>query len=414
MTLLLRRFLSQNWLLLITMLALTSVGIWAIWCATHFRTDMPSYQGLWRQQLMYAVIGLVGYLAASLVDYKWIKWGALPCFLLGVAGLVAVQLFGREINHNKSWIFIGGRSVQPSQFAILAGIIMLSFVLGELHKYHRFFQHPTVRLGLASLVVGIPLMFVLKEGDLGSALVWIPVAVSVLLVGSIPLRYLLSLGLVGLTLLPLMFFFGLKDYQQKRVTTPIRMLKNLKVDSQKEAYALTNIVNAIGSSGFEGKGLGGKNLPIDPTTGQQKKTSHHLGLIPKDTAHNDYLFAVWAEEQGFRGSLLLLIGYMFLLLQCWFIAICARDQVGRLLVVGIMALVFGHVFENVGMQIQLMPSTGIPLPFFSYGGTFLVVLLFAMGLVQSVWIHRNISLTAEGATKREKSKTYTDPRSNRA
>jgi rod shape determining protein RodA len=199
---------------------------------------------------------------------------------------------------------------------------------------------------------------------------------------------------------PLAFFFALKPYQQKRITVPLRLLRGETVDYQKEGYAPTNVINAIGSSGWEGKGFGGERMPLDPATGKKKKTMHQLGYIPKDTAHNDYVFAVWAEEQGFRGSLLLISGFALLIFQCVFIAFCARDQVGRLLVVGVAALVFAHVFQNIGMQIQLMPITGIPLPFISYGGTFLVTVMFLMGMVQSVWTHRNVALEEE--TSREK------------
>jgi rod shape determining protein RodA len=115
---------------------------------------------------------------------------------------------------------------------------------------------------------------------------------------------------------------------------------------------------------------------------------HDRRMIPFRTAHNDFIFPVIAEEQGFRGGLLLITGFTVLLVVCLFIATAARDLMGRLLVAGVVALFFAHIFENIGMCIQLMPITGIPLPLISYSGTFVVMCMFMLGLVQSVWIHR--------------------------
>ncbi|MGI8603004.1 MAG: FtsW/RodA/SpoVE family cell cycle protein [Verrucomicrobiales bacterium] len=384
------------------MFGLIGAGIFAIYSATHFRTDDLEIQGMWRRQIQWGVAGLLVFFVAALIDYRWIRWGAIPAFLAGVAGLVLVQSIGIEVHSNKSWIRIPGvGTVQPSQFAIAAGIIVLSFVFGELHKLHHVFRYHFIRLFIAGIVVVVPLAFVLKEGDLGSAMVWLPVFGAMVLAGSIPFRYLIAGLLCGLIVAPLAFFFVLKPYQQKRVSVSIRLLRGEKVEYQKEGYAPINVVNAIGSAGWEGKGFGGKRMPLDAATGKPKKTVHQLGLIPKDTAHNDYIFAVFAEEQGFRGALLLICGFGLLVFQCVFIAFCARDQMGRLIVVGVAALVFAHVFQNIGMQVHLMPITGIPLPFVSYGGTFLVTLMFLMGLVQSVWTHRNVALQDEAVTKQK-------------
>lgn len=113
------------------------------------------------------------------------------------------------------------------------------------------------------------------------------------------------------------------------------------------------------------------------------------------TAHNDYIFAVIAEEQGFRASLLLLTGFALLLIQCLFIAFYSRDFSGQIISAGVVALFFAHIFENIGMCVSLMPITGIPLPLISYSGTFVLICMFLLGLVQSIWVHRNKSLTAD-------------------
>lgn len=406
MTPLFKKLLGLNWLLFSTMMLLLVAGVLIIYNATYFRVDDPSIQVAWRKHIQWGMVGLAVFFTASLIDYKWIRWGGIPAFLAGVGGLLAVQLFGTvkggvEVNGkmqggSKSWIDLPGLgSVQPSQFAIATGIIMLAFILGELHRLHPWLRQHFVRLVIAGLITAVPLVFVLKEGDLGSAMVWLPVFGAMLLAGSIPFRYLIAMGLAAAVVMPWMFFFGLKKYQQDRITVPLRMLQNKPVDYQKEGYASINIVRAIGSAGWEGKGSGGSRMAVDPITGQRKKTMHQLGYIPLNTAHNDYIFPVFAEQQGFRGVLLLIGLFALLIFQSVFIAFCARDQVGRLLVIGVAALLFAHVFENIGMQVQLMPITGIPLPFISSGGTFLVTIMFLLGLVQSTWVHRHVALEEE-------------------
>lgn len=413
MTPLFKKLLGLNWILLAVMAVLLVGGALIIYHATHFRSDDASIAVIWRKHIKWGLVGLTVFFAAALIDYQWIRWGAIPAYLAGLGGLAAVQVMGvvkggvvvagKVTGGNKSWIDLPGLgSVQPSQFAIAAGIIALAFVLGELHRLHPWFRYHFVRLSVAGLVTAVPLALVLKEGDLGSALVWVPVFGAMLLAGSIPFRYLIAMGLIGALALPWLFFFGLKDYQRDRILVPLKMIQNKPVNYQAEGYASINNVRAIGSAGWEGKGADGSRMPIDPATGQRRKTIHQLGYIPKDTAHNDYIFTVFAEQQGFRGSLLLIGVYALLVFQCIFIAFCSRDQTGRLLVVGVAALLFAHIFENIGMQVQLMPITGIPLPFVSYGGTFLVTVMFLLGLVQSVWVHRHEALEEE--REREKNR----------
>ncbi|MEO1827140.1 MAG: FtsW/RodA/SpoVE family cell cycle protein, partial [Roseibacillus sp.] len=122
---------------------------------------------------------------------------------------------------------------------------------------------------------------------------------------------------------------------------------------------------------------------------QSKDSLHNRKDIPWKTAHNDYIFAVIAEEQGFRGSLLLLTGFALLLIQCLFVAYYSRDFAGQIIAAGVVGLLFAHIFENIGMCVSIMPITGIPLPLISYSGTFVLICMFLLGLVQSIWVHRN-------------------------
>ncbi|MEZ5301886.1 MAG: FtsW/RodA/SpoVE family cell cycle protein [Verrucomicrobiales bacterium] len=127
-----------------------------------------------------------------------------------------------------------------------------------------------------------------------------------------------------------------------------------------------------------------------------------MGFIPKDVAINDFIFATIAEERGFQGAVLLIIGLLALLLQCISAAIFARDAMGRLIVVGVAAMFFTHIFMNVGMCINLTPITGLPLPLISYGGTFALSCMFLLGMVQSVWVHRHLGLEEMNDAERDR------------
>jgi len=232
------------------------------------------------------------------------------------------------------------------------------------------------KLALVGLACGIPFAVVILQGDFGSAMVWLPVSAALLLVGNIPFRYMVTVGLLGFMVIPWAYYFGLKPHQKERITVYADMLRGKAVDTQGSAYAASYIEKAVGSGGFNGKGR------------LNEKTINNLGFIPKRTAINDFIFAVWAEEMGFRGSVVILGGFTIILLQGLFIAFHARDAVGRLICVGVVALIFAHVFQHVGMNLLIMPITGIPLPFLSAGGTFVVVCMFLCGIMQSVWVHR--------------------------
>jgi rod shape determining protein RodA len=196
--------------------------------------------------------------------------------------------------------------------------------------------------------------------------------------------------------IPIGYFFGLKPYQQKRIDTWMFLLTNQehKVDLRDEGWVPNYLLTAVGSAGIEGKG------PMSQKV--EDRATIHRTFFPNESI-NDFIFSVVAEEFGFRGAITLLAGMCLLLLQCILVAFSSRDQLGRLIVVGIVAVLFVHTFENAGMNILLTPITGLPFPFVSYGGTFLVVCMFMMGMVQSVWIHRNTSpVTKEGSDREDK------------
>lgn len=378
MTPLFRKFLGMNWLLVINMIGLLIFGVFSIVSATYFK-EGEVFQSMWSKQVIFAGIGMVFFLGATLIDYRWVLWGGIPLYLMGlILSLIALAGAGGAdaIHGHNAWIRIAGINVQPSQVAIAGGIIVMALVLGHLHKMHPVFRHHLLRLAIVGVVCVIPFGIVLLQGDFGSAIVWLPVCFAMLLVGSIPFRYIIVVSQIGLVFIPWAYFFGLKPHQKDRIEVYISMLLEKQVDTQGNAYAASNIIKAVGSGGFNGKGF------------LYEKSINNLGFIPKITAHNDFIFAVLAEEHGFTGSVLLLSGFALMLIQSLFIAFYSRDPIGRLIIVGVVALFFAHIFQHVGMNLLLMPITGIPLPFISYGGTFLVICMFLCGMVQSVWVHR--------------------------
>lgn len=376
MTPLLRKFLGMHWLLFANMVALLIFGVFAIYSACWMRDD-PALVYKWRFQVLLIVGGMVFFFAASLIDYKWIKYLGIPFYIAGIVLLLVTREKGESAYGTQGWLhIIGPISVQTSQVAIAGGIILLALVLSTMHKMHPVLRNPFIRLAVTGVVALIPFALVLAQGDFGSSLVWLPVYGAMILVGNIPFRYMIVMVLVGTMFLPFVFFFGMKDYQKKRITTQIDMLQGKKVDTRNEAYSAHNNLLAIGSGGWAGKGF------------KNPDTINNQGFITPKTAINDFIFAVLAEEHGFRGSLMMLGGFMLLLLQSIFVAFYSRDMMGRLLVVGIVGLLFAHIYQNVGMNLLIMPITGIPLPLISYGGTFVVIIMFMMGLIQSVWVHR--------------------------
>lgn len=392
MTPLFKKFLGINWILMLTMVGLLAFGIYAIYNACGWREPGPplNLPDKWRDQITWIGLGLPFLFGAALIDYRWVRWAFVPMYLAGIAGLVYVQLYGVDVNGNKAWVEIAGQRVQPSQFAITAGIVMLAVVFGELPRIWPAFRRPWLRILVGGALAGVPAVMVIKE-DLGSGLVWGPVFLAMMLAGSIPFRYIITIILSGLCVVPLVYFFALKEYQQLRIDTTIYLLTNQmeKVDTRGAGWVPKFVQTAVASAGFEGKG------PLSMKVPEQR--SVHRMFIPEGEAHSDFIFTVVAEEFGFRGAVLLLTGLALLLLQGVFVAFYARDQMGRLLVVGVVTLFFAHTFQNAGMNLCMLPVIGIPMPFISYGGTFMVVTLFLMGMLQSVWVHRNISAVKKKA-----------------
>ena len=368
MTPFLRKLLGLNWLLFANMMALAIFGVIAIYSATYMRDDSVTSE-FWRKQANWVAVGAFAFMVASLIDYRWVRWGALPMYLAGLFFLILTRFMGTKVYGARSWLSLGPLNFQPAQLAVIAGIMVLALFLSQFRQ-----MHPMLRLLLSGAIAAAPCLLILMQPDLGECIIWGPVLIALLFVAGIPFRYLFSIILIIVAFLPIAFYFGLKPYQQERITAFLHP----QIDRQGAAWGINQSLIAIGSGGWSGKGFKAPNTQIE------------LGFLPSTAVHNDYIFSAIAEQWGFLGGVLLIGAFALLLLTCLFVAFCAADQLGLLLVVGVTALIFTHIFQNVGMTIALLPITGVPLPLVSYSGSFVLVIMFGLGLVNSVWVHRKI------------------------
>lgn len=355
----------MNWLLFLLMMALLVYGIYAIYSATWMRPQV----NFARSQFIWLIICLPIYFTTSLIDYRWIRIGAVPMYILSILGLVAVMVVGEKRFGARSWLDLGVMSFQPSQLAIVAGIMTLAVYLEASKK-----TMPFLRILAVGAIVGAPWIMILIQPDLGSCIVWVPVVIAMMFIGNIPKRWLICMLIMAVAMVPLVVYFGLKEYQYRRITTFL----NPDVDPQGDGWNINQSLIAIGSGGMNGKGFKAPN------------TQNELGFLPATIVHNDFIFSVMGEQHGFIGGVILIGGFALFFAIMLYVALEADDDLGRLLSVGIVLLLFTHTFMNLGMTISVTPITGLPLPFVSYGGSFLMITLFSMGILQSVWIHRKV------------------------
>ena len=378
-----RRF---DWLGFATMRVLIAVGTVAVWSAGTARTEV-FFHTMWIRNLTTAAVGLVLYLALALFDYrKWIGLLSVPAYVLSLVFLVAVLFVGSEQFGGRRWLWF----FQPSEVAKPAVILLLAALFGE-GKRSGF-----LGFVLAGALVALPVMLILLEPDLGTALTLVPAVVVVLLCAGVWRRGLLTViaigGILVMTVLGavyeaerpgvsperrahIMRLVPLKDHQVRRVRTFLFPDE----DRQGAGYNLRQAKISIGSGGFAGKGIG-------------RGETNHLKYLPPAISMNDFIFCVYAEETGFVGSLALLALFGLLLSSCCRTAFVSATGAGRLLALGVATLVFAHVYVNIAMSIGVLPITGLPLPFISSGRTFLIVVMCALGLVQSVSIHGKESI----------------------
>ena len=370
----------MDWILSACMVTLIVMGVVFINSAGSVRpTD--ALRNLWRTHAATALFGLVVYAAFAFLDYrKLLDWGALPGFVLSCTLLVLVLFAGVDRFGGRRWLWF----FQPSEIAKLAVILFTVHVFAAPgHTDFRGF------LAGAGILCG-PAALVLAEPDLGTALVLVPSVLVILLAARVWLKGLITLLAAGLLAAGLVLwavdraerepdpesrakiyrFVPLREHQIRR----LRVFLFPETDRSGAGYNMRQAQIAVGSGGIWGKGL-------------KKGSQKLLGYLPSTVSMNDFIFAVLAEESGFMGVLLMLALFMGILGPGLRIAVRCPDDRGRLVVIGILTLIFCHLYVNVAMSLGLVPITGLPLPFISAGRTFLIVLMAALGIVQSVAIH---------------------------
>jgi len=346
--------------MLVAALALAIVGLAMVHSAS---SELPV--DYLPRQMAWVGLGLLLLLVVFSIDYHVLMGFAIPLYSLALALLVLVLVAGHEAGGSRSWIGIGGWRLQPSEFAKLATAVLLARYLAA------FKQRYLGTLQIAGMValVATPMLLVAVEPDLGGAAMFVPLAAGTLLVGGVRLRTFLVLAAALLLVGALAWTFALRDYQRQRVITFLQPGS----DPLGAGYQVRQSKIAVGSGELLGKGY-------------RQGTQSQLRFLP--ARHTDFVFAVLAEEWGFVGVAGALGLYVVYLLNGARIAMRSRDRDGILLVVGLLSIFAFHVLYNTAMVVGLVPNTGIPLPFLSYGGSFTLVNFIATGIILGVDFRR--------------------------
>jgi rod shape determining protein RodA len=365
-----RRYLSFrdfDWTLLLLVLVLCVVSVLEIYSATHL---IPKYHGFHTKQLYFIVGGLIAMFAISKVDYHRLL--DLSYWLYGFffLSLIAVKLFGHRALGGKRWLKLGPISFQPSEWYKLVLIVLMARYFANLGCKSLTWRDILKAMGL----VGVPMLLVLMQPDMGTALTYTPILLAGLFLGGIHWKQAAILATVGLVAIVGVWSSGkvLKPYQKARLTSFI----NPDNDPKGSGYQVRQSLIAVGSGGIWGKG-----------TEQGSQTQGDFLPIP----HADFIFAALSEEHGFVGALLVLLLYFVILMRLIQNAQTAADISGSLLVMGVVAVLTFQIAVNVGMVIGFMPVTGIPLPLMSYGGSSVLFTFLALGVVMNVRMRRFVN-----------------------
>lgn len=385
-----------DWLMMAALAGLMVVGVLFVYSATmvsEATIPVALHRQPWMRQIVWCVAGLVAMGMVCLIDYRILARWSLVLYGGTILLLLAVLVVGSDQGWGaKRWIVVGPFQLQPSEFAKIGFILALGNFLSrpadELRSISIFWK--------ALIMLALPFLLIMKEPDLGSALILLPVGLTMLYVAGVPPRFIntllgaagvvVALILVDVLFAPPKWQIKLEDYQRRRLLVyfgidgiPADATPKQRAEVRKEmrnySYNVEQALISVGSGGLLGKGW-------------CEGTQNALGYLPRSVAHNDFIFSVIAEEKGFMGSVTVVTLYSVLLFTGLRVAGQARDRLGRLMAVGVVAMFFSHVFINIGMNIRLMPVTGVPLPLLSYGGSSVLSSLIAAGLLQNIYIHR--------------------------
>jgi rod shape determining protein RodA len=346
-------------------MAICSLGVLEIYSATLH----TKFVGVHVKQIYWIVAGLIVMFIASRVNYQALLEQVPWMYILSIISLIAVLIIGQKYLGARRWIKIGGSThFQPSEWVKLVLILAMAKYFSE----QRFREMSFVDLVKAGSIVGIPFLLVLVQPDLGTALTYTPIAIMSLFLGGMKFRHAALILVAAAAVAVPAYEYGLKPYQKDRIRTFI----DPDIDPQHKGYQSIQSQIAVGSGGIWGKGT---------TKGSQTQ-----GLFLPVT-HTDFIFAAFAEEHGFVGAVGVLLLYFMVLMRLVQNAQTAPDRAGAFVVMGVVAILTFHILVNVGMVVGFMPVVGIPLPLMSYGGSSILFMFLALGIVMNIRMRRFVN-----------------------
>jgi rod shape determining protein RodA len=363
-----RRLIKNfDWITLFVVILIVLIGIMTIYSATRPLMDGENSRFYLRQAL-WLILGIIALFSVVIFDYIWLGRLSLYFYILSVFSLLAVFILGKEGLGAQRWLSFGPVSFQPSEFFKVIYVIMLSHQLSIMNG-----PLSTISLfRLFFLIVFLPFVLLIKQPDLGTALIVLIIFLSLMLAKGLQRKITILIVIISLISLPFLgniFWEGLKDYQKNRLIA----FMEPGVDPTGIGYHIKQSKITVGSGKFFGKGY-------------LKGTQGPFRFLPEK--HTDFIFAAFAEEWGFFGSSLLLFLYTVLILRGLKTAMGAKDDFGRFLALGITFMYLTYFFVNVGMTLGIMPVVGIPLPFMSYGGTALLSNFLSLGILINIRTRR--------------------------
>ena len=350
----------MDWVLLSAILLLLTFGLLAIYSLS--RGGAIGEFSFYQKQISFVVLGVFVFFLTALSDYTFWKIYAWPLYFLGIFLLILVLLVGHITNGAASWFNFGFLKFQPVELVKVGLIMVLALYFSRLKS--EFLTWKDIFLSLGYTI--IPVILVIMQPDYGSAIILLIIWLGMVFLVGISWQKLSALFFVLILTAVSGWFFFLQGYQKERILTFLDPSR----DSLGSGYNVIQAIIAVGSGGWRGKGLG---------NGSQGQ----LNFIPEQ--HTDFIFSTIAEESGFLGASLMLAVFLLLFWRLKKIALLADTRFGSFLVNGVLVLFFFQFLINVGMNIGLVPVTGLSLPFISYGGSFLLVTMFLVGLVESIY-----------------------------
>ncbi|MEM8959906.1 MAG: rod shape-determining protein RodA [Acidobacteriota bacterium] len=352
---------TVNWTPLAAALVLSVIGMATVHSAS---AELPV--DYLPRQIAWVVIGLALVALMLAIDYHALVDQSPLYYGVSLALVVLVLAVGREIGGARSWIGIGSFGGQPAELAKIATALLLARQLSRAHGEFLSFKEMVIAVTL----VGVPVTFIFLQDDMGSAAMFVPMAAAAMLVAGVRLRWLIAAGLLAFLLGAGFWQFGMQDYQRARVASFV----SPESDPLGAGYQMRQSKIAVGSGQLVGRGYG-------------QGTQSQLRFLP--ARHTDFTMAVLAEEWGFFGVVIVFGAYAAYLGSAVSIATRSRDRAAVLLIAALIALVMFHVLYNTAMVVGLMPITGIPLPFLSYGGSFMLINFATVGLLMSIDLRRD-------------------------